>query len=291
MFGPKTYCVVIVGAQWGDEGKGKIVDVLAEEADLVVRYQGGANAGHTVVTGDDEFILHQIPSGILHQQTMCVIGNGVVLDPETFFTELDKLVARKLAARARKDELLQYLASAVIAIQRPIYPQILLLDSQSAQLRRAVNNAELAGEQNRQAAADLAAVVVSLLPLEKIMLESTNISDKLAQVAAETNAADLKLLMFPLRRSLDRLQGLAQSVSQRYPEQFQDSVARLLGFAIGSESIPEARQRELDIIADGQRLLVQNRQLSGQPKRDEHDDEISDNKEPDVEPRRWVLRP
>jgi adenylosuccinate synthase len=101
MFGPKTYCVVIVGAQWGDEGKGKIVDVLAEEADLVVRYQGGANAGHTVVTGDDEFILHQIPSGILHQQTMCVIGNGVVLDPETFFTELDQLVERGIDVTSR----------------------------------------------------------------------------------------------------------------------------------------------------------------------------------------------
>lgn len=101
MFGPKTYCVVIVGAQWGDEGKGKIVDVLAEEADLVVRYQGGANAGHTVVTGDDEFILHQIPSGILHPRTSCVIGNGVVLDPDTFFTELDQLVERGIDVTSR----------------------------------------------------------------------------------------------------------------------------------------------------------------------------------------------
>ncbi len=101
MFGPKTYCVVIVGAQWGDEGKGKIVDVIAEQADLVVRYQGGANAGHTVVTGDNEFILHQIPSGILHQRTVCVIGNGVVLDPETFFTELDQLVERGIDVTSR----------------------------------------------------------------------------------------------------------------------------------------------------------------------------------------------
>ncbi|MCZ6754041.1 MAG: adenylosuccinate synthetase, partial [Gemmatimonadetes bacterium] len=101
MFGPKTHCVVIVGAQWGDEGKGKIVDVIAEEADLVVRYQGGANAGHTVVIGDNEFILHQIPSGILHQRTVCVIGNGVVLDPETFFTELDQLVERGIDVTSR----------------------------------------------------------------------------------------------------------------------------------------------------------------------------------------------
>jgi adenylosuccinate synthase len=98
VFGPKTHCVVVVGAQWGDEGKGKIVDVLAERADLVVRYQGGANAGHTVDTGADgegggEFVLHQIPSGIL-QGAVCIVGNGVVLDPEQLFAELDALTAR-----------------------------------------------------------------------------------------------------------------------------------------------------------------------------------------------------
>lgn len=101
MFGPKLHCVVVVGAQWGDEGKGKIVDVLAERADLVVRYQGGANAGHTVVIGDEEFILHQIPSGILHASTQCVIGNGVVLDPETFIAEMDALEARGIDVEAR----------------------------------------------------------------------------------------------------------------------------------------------------------------------------------------------
>jgi adenylosuccinate synthase len=83
---------VVVGAQWGDEGKGKLVDVLAERADWVVRYQGGANAGHTVHIGDDTFVLHQIPSGILHPGVRCAIGNGVVLDPETLFTEIDQLV-------------------------------------------------------------------------------------------------------------------------------------------------------------------------------------------------------
>jgi adenylosuccinate synthase len=94
MFGPKVHCVVVVGAQWGDEGKGKVVDVLSERADFVVRYQGGANAGHTVHTGSgDAFVLHQIPSGIL-QGAVCVVGNGVVLDPETFFTEVDALTAR-----------------------------------------------------------------------------------------------------------------------------------------------------------------------------------------------------
>src|SRR5256714_5890748 len=100
MFGPKTHCVVVVGAQWGDEGKGKIVDVLAERADLVVRYQGGANAGHTVDTGAGEFVLHQIPSGII-QGAVCIVGNGVVLDPETFFTELDALGSRGVRTEQR----------------------------------------------------------------------------------------------------------------------------------------------------------------------------------------------
>jgi adenylosuccinate synthase len=101
MFNPKTHCVVVVGAQWGDEGKGKLVDVLAEQADLVVRYQGGANAGHTVCIGDAQFILQQIPSGILHERCTCIVGNGVVLDPETFFQELDGLTAKGISTRSR----------------------------------------------------------------------------------------------------------------------------------------------------------------------------------------------
>ncbi|HXW96733.1 MAG TPA: adenylosuccinate synthase [Gemmatimonadales bacterium] len=101
MFNPKTHCVVVVGAQWGDEGKGKLVDVLAELADYVVRYQGGANAGHTVCIGDAQFILHQIPSGILHDRARCIVGNGVVLDPETFFTELDGLSAKGVNTQGR----------------------------------------------------------------------------------------------------------------------------------------------------------------------------------------------
>lgn len=94
MFDRKHSVIVVVGAQWGDEGKGKLVDVLAEQADLVVRYQGGANAGHTVVVDDQQFVLHQIPSGILHAGASCVVGNGVVLDPETLFAELDQIRAQ-----------------------------------------------------------------------------------------------------------------------------------------------------------------------------------------------------
>jgi adenylosuccinate synthase len=94
-------CLVVVGAQWGDEGKGKIVDVLASEADVIARYQGGANAGHTVNVGGEEFILHQIPSGILHEGKRCLLGNGVVLDIEQFFAELDGLEARGIDAESR----------------------------------------------------------------------------------------------------------------------------------------------------------------------------------------------
>jgi adenylosuccinate synthase len=92
MFDSTTRTLVVVGAQWGDEGKGKLVDVLAERADWVVRYQGGANAGHTVHIGETSFVLHQIPSGILHPGVRCAIGNGVVLDPDTLFHEIDELV-------------------------------------------------------------------------------------------------------------------------------------------------------------------------------------------------------
>jgi adenylosuccinate synthase len=101
MFDEKTACMVVVGAQWGDEGKGKLVDVLAERADFVVRYQGGANAGHTVVIGDSQFVLRQIPSGILHQSVTCIIGNGVVLEPENLFAELDQLHARGIDTTGR----------------------------------------------------------------------------------------------------------------------------------------------------------------------------------------------
>lgn len=94
-------CTVVVGCQWGDEGKGKIVDVLSEAVQVVARYQGGANAGHTVHVGAEEFILHQIPSGILHPGTRCLLGNGVVLDIEQFFEEFDALVARGIDVKGR----------------------------------------------------------------------------------------------------------------------------------------------------------------------------------------------
>ncbi|MFZ5585908.1 MAG: adenylosuccinate synthase [Thermodesulfobacteriota bacterium] len=89
--------VVVVGAQWGDEGKGKITDFLAARADLVVRYQGGNNAGHTVVADGKEFKLHLIPSGILYPEKMCLVGNGVVLDPAVFLQEIDRLTEQGIS--------------------------------------------------------------------------------------------------------------------------------------------------------------------------------------------------
>jgi adenylosuccinate synthase len=88
--------IVIVGTQWGDEGKGKVTDLLAERADLVVRFQGGNNAGHTIVRDGDEFKLHLIPSGILYPDKTCVIGNGVVIDPEVLIGEIDDLRRRRI---------------------------------------------------------------------------------------------------------------------------------------------------------------------------------------------------
>lgn len=83
--------IVVVGAQWGDEGKGKIIDVLTERADVVARYQGGHNAGHTVVINNEKFILHLIPSGILHKGKICIIGNGVVVEPGSLIAEINAL--------------------------------------------------------------------------------------------------------------------------------------------------------------------------------------------------------
>ena len=92
---------IILGAQWGDEGKAKIVDYLTQEADVVVRFQGGANAGHTVKVEEDTFVFHAIPAGILHPDKICIIGNGVVLDPAALLTEVDELAERGMSVQDR----------------------------------------------------------------------------------------------------------------------------------------------------------------------------------------------
>ena len=92
---------IVVGSQWGDEGKAKVIDVLAEHADVVIRFQGGANAGHTVVVGDQEFVFHLIPSAIMRPGKTCVIGNGVVLDPDQLIREIEELEGRGFEVRGR----------------------------------------------------------------------------------------------------------------------------------------------------------------------------------------------
>jgi adenylosuccinate synthase len=88
--------IILLGTQWGDEGKGRITDLLAANMDMVIRFQGGNNAGHTVIAGNEEFRLHHIPSGILYPQTLCVIGNGVVVNPGVLIEELEKLSQKKI---------------------------------------------------------------------------------------------------------------------------------------------------------------------------------------------------
>ncbi len=93
--------MLVVGLQWGDEGKGQLIDVLSERFDIVMRFQGGANAGHTVRVGGEKFILHLVPSGILHPGKMCIIGNGVVVDPECLLEEIEQLQKRGVDVEGR----------------------------------------------------------------------------------------------------------------------------------------------------------------------------------------------
>lgn len=93
--------VVVIGAQWGDEGKGRIVDLISEKVDIIVRYQGGNNAGHTIVVGDEKVILHHLPSGILRQDKLSVIGNGVVIDPKVLLQEINELESAGYSANEK----------------------------------------------------------------------------------------------------------------------------------------------------------------------------------------------
>ena len=93
--------ISVVGGQWGDEGKGKIVDVLSADVELVARYQGGANAGHTVYIGEEKIVLHQIPSGILRDDCICILGNGMVVDPEGLYEEIQQVAEKKISVDGR----------------------------------------------------------------------------------------------------------------------------------------------------------------------------------------------
>jgi len=110
--------LVVVGSQWGDEGKGKITDLLSEEAEIIVRYQGGSNAGHTVVKGDKEFIFHLVPSGILHLGKKCFIGSGVVVDPESLLQEIGGL--RRKGIEIDGNLFIDYKAHVVLPYHRTL---------------------------------------------------------------------------------------------------------------------------------------------------------------------------
>jgi adenylosuccinate synthase len=112
---------ILVGAQWGDEGKGKIIDVLTEQADIVVRSQGGNNAGHTVFVGRQKYVLHLVPSGILRKGKLCVIGNGVVVDPVSLVEEIEGLI--KLGVRVKKNLHLSETAHIVLPYHRELDAQ------------------------------------------------------------------------------------------------------------------------------------------------------------------------
>src|SRR5438876_8005080 len=112
---------ILIGMQWGDEGKGKIIDVLTARADIVVRSQGGNNAGHTVIHGGVKYILHLIPSGILRRGKVCVIGNGVVVDPVALVQEIESL--RKQEIKIGKNLLLSDCAHLVMPYHRVLDEQ------------------------------------------------------------------------------------------------------------------------------------------------------------------------
>ena len=112
---------IVVGAQWGDEGKGKVVDILSSKADMIVRYQGGNNAGHTLVVKGIKTVVHLIPSGILHPGKICLIGNGVVVDPVVFFEEVDTLrAAGVLADNPEKRIRLSTHANVILPVHRQL---------------------------------------------------------------------------------------------------------------------------------------------------------------------------
>ena len=92
---------IVVGTQWGDEGKAKVVDWLTRRSDIIIRYHGGANAGHTVIVGDEKFVFHLVPSGIMYPDKVCIVGNGVVLDIEQFLSEVDELRRKKISVDGR----------------------------------------------------------------------------------------------------------------------------------------------------------------------------------------------
>ncbi len=228
MFTESNRTVVVVGAQWGDEGKGKLVDVLAERADWVVRYQGGANAGHTVDLGDVGFVLHQIPSGILHQGVRCAIGNGVVLDPETLFTEIDGLVADGIDVEGRL-----YVSERA----HLVLPYHKLIDGESAHSQSLGTTGRGIGPAYEDKIARRGVRVLDLRNPKRLRdLVSTNTERANAQLAAfgSTKRADTDRTMELLERLTERLLPLAEDVGLLVHRASKSGAAVLLEGAQGS---------------------------------------------------------
>lgn len=228
MFTEQNRTVVVVGAQWGDEGKGKLVDVLAERADWVVRYQGGANAGHTVDLGKHSFVLHQIPSGILHEGVRCVIGNGVVLDPDTLFTEIDGLVADGIDVEGRL-----YVSDRA----HLVLPYHKLLDSESSHTQSIGTTGRGIGPAYEDKVARRGIRVLDLRHTDRLRVQvELGVEHANAQLASFGSAkrADVQQTMDLLTRLAERLLPLADDVGVMVYRAVKSGAAILLEGAQGS---------------------------------------------------------
>ena len=228
MFSSSIRTLVVVGAQWGDEGKGKLVDVIAERADWVVRYQGGANAGHTVKFGDRAFVLHQIPSGILHPGVRCAIGNGVVLDPETLFTEIDELVRDGVDVEGRL-----YVSDRA----HLVLPYHKLVDGQSAASRAIGTTGRGIGPAYEDKIARRGVRVLDLRHPEKLReLLEAGITHANAQLVAfgSSQRANIDDVVHLLTKLTPRLLALADDVGLSMHRAIRSGAAILLEGAQGS---------------------------------------------------------
>jgi adenylosuccinate synthase len=228
MFDAATRTVVVVGAQWGDEGKGKLVDVLAERANWVVRYQGGANAGHTVDLGSRCFVLHQIPSGILHPGVRCAIGNGVVLDPETLFTEIDLLVADGVDVEGRL-----YVSDRA----HLVLPYHKLVDSESAASKEIGTTGRGIGPAYEDKIARRGVRVVDLrhpAQLAALVARGVEHANAMLEHGGSTKRADVGQTLDVLRGIAPRLLALADDVGLNVYRAQKSGAAVLLEGAQGS---------------------------------------------------------
>jgi adenylosuccinate synthase len=227
MFDNQIRTLVVVGAQWGDEGTGKLVDVLAERADWVVRYQGGANAGHTVHIGETKFVLRQIPSGILHAGVRCAIGNGVVLDPDTLFSEVDRLVADGIDVEGRL-----YISDRA----HLVLPYHKLLDGESSASKEIGTTGRGIGPAYEDKVARRGVRVLDLRHPERVrQLVERGVEHANGQLARFTDRrADAEATVSLLERLTPRLLSLSEDVGLCVHQAIESGAAVLLEGAQGS---------------------------------------------------------